>query len=90
MEKEWLASKQQWIAIDSQGNEVIESFITWGIWDRPEFKYGMIPQDRTIPIVPKCMVLLVLESLRNNTIFHLIKRTLKRYMICDHLQNRAQ
>jgi hypothetical protein len=35
--REWLASKQQWIAIDGQGNE------------QPEFEYGMVPLDRKNP-----------------------------------------
>jgi phage repressor protein C with HTH and peptisase S24 domain len=51
--KEWLASKQQWIAIDSQGNEITESFHNLEKWDKPEFEYGMIPQDRNNPNGPK-------------------------------------
>lgn len=51
--REWLASKQQWIAIDSQGNETMESFHHLEIWDKPEFEYGQIPQDRNNPNGPK-------------------------------------
>jgi hypothetical protein len=51
--REWLASKQQWIAIDSQGNEIMESFHNPEVWDKPDFKYGQIPQDRNNPNGPK-------------------------------------
>jgi hypothetical protein len=33
--KEYLKSKQQWIAIDSQGNEIMESFTDLEEWDKP-------------------------------------------------------
>jgi hypothetical protein len=39
--REWLKSKQQWIAIDSQGNEIMESFSDLEEWDKPVFQYGM-------------------------------------------------
>lgn len=51
--REWLASKQQWTAIDSQGNETMESFHNPEVWDKHEFEYGMIPQDRNNPNGPK-------------------------------------
>ncbi len=51
--KEWLKSKQQWIAIDSQGNEIMESFNDLEVWDKPVFKYGMKPKDPKNPNGPK-------------------------------------
>jgi hypothetical protein len=39
--REWLKSKQQWYAIDSQGNEIMESFSDLEQWDKPEFQYSM-------------------------------------------------
>jgi hypothetical protein len=43
--KEWLKSKQQWIAIDGQGNEIMESFPDLEVWDKPDFEYGLKPKD---------------------------------------------
>jgi hypothetical protein len=51
--KEWLKSKQQWIAIDSQGNEIMESFSDLEVWDKPVFQYGMKPKDSKNPNGPK-------------------------------------
>ena len=35
--KEWLKSKQQWIAVDSQGNEIMKAFTDLEVWDKPIF-----------------------------------------------------
>ena len=51
--REWLKSKQQCTAIDSQGNEIMESFADPEVWDKHEFEYGMIPKDRNNPNGPK-------------------------------------
>jgi hypothetical protein len=50
---EWLKSKQQWIAIDSQGNEIMESFSDLEEWDKPVFQFGMRPVDKRNPNGPK-------------------------------------
>jgi hypothetical protein len=47
--EEWLKSKQQWIAIDSQGNKIMESFSDLEVWDKPVFQYGMKPKDSKNP-----------------------------------------
>jgi hypothetical protein len=39
--EESLKSKQQWTAIDGQGNEIMKSFADPEIWDKPIFQYGM-------------------------------------------------
>lgn len=51
--REWLKSKQQWYSIDSQGNEIMESFSDLEQWDKPEFQYGMRPVDKKNPNGPK-------------------------------------
>jgi hypothetical protein len=51
--KEWLKSKQLCIAIDSQGNEIMESFTDLEVRDKPVFKYGMKPKDPKNPNGPK-------------------------------------
>ena len=45
--------KTQWIVIDSQGNEVMESFSDLEVWDKPVFQYGMKPKDPKNPNGPK-------------------------------------
>jgi hypothetical protein len=37
--KEWLKSKQQWIAIGGQGNEIMESFPDLEGWDNKLYCY---------------------------------------------------
>jgi hypothetical protein len=51
--KEYLKTKQQWIAVDSQGNEIMESFTDLEEWDKPVFEYGMKPLDPKKPDGPK-------------------------------------
>ena len=51
--KEWLKSKQKWITIDSQRNEVMESFSDLEVWDKPVFQYGMKSKDPKNPNGPK-------------------------------------
>jgi hypothetical protein len=51
--KEWLASRQQWTAVDSQGNEITKSFNDPEVWDKPVFNYGMKPVDKKKPDGPK-------------------------------------
>ena len=51
--KEWLKSKQKWIGIDSQSNEVMESFSDLEVRDNPVFQYGMKPKDPKNPNGPK-------------------------------------
>ena len=51
--REWLKSKQQWTAIDGQGNEIMKSFADQEIWDKPIFQYGMKPKDPKNPNGPK-------------------------------------
>lgn len=63
--KEWLTSKQQWIAVDSQGNEIMESYHNLEIWDKPVFEYGMIPQDRNNPNGPKMHGVVGVRELKN-------------------------
>jgi hypothetical protein len=36
------------IAIDSRGNEIMESFQHLKVWDKPEFEYGMMLQDHPL------------------------------------------
>jgi hypothetical protein len=45
--REWVKSKQEWIGLDSAGNEVDESFTDPEIWDKPIFKYKMMPRDHS-------------------------------------------
>ena len=47
--KEWLKSKQHWIAVDSQGNELMKAFTDLEVWDKPIFEYGMKPKDPKNP-----------------------------------------
>ena len=51
--KEWLKSKQQWIAVDSQGNEIMKAFNDLEVWEEPIFEYGMKPKDPKNPDGPK-------------------------------------
>jgi hypothetical protein len=51
--KEWLKSKQQWIAVDSQGNEIMKAFTDQEVWDKPIFEYGMKQMDPKNPDSPK-------------------------------------
>ena len=51
--REWLKSKQQWIAIVSQGNEIMESYADPEVWDKPNFQYGMRPVDKKNASGPK-------------------------------------
>jgi hypothetical protein len=70
--KEWLKSKQQWIAIDSQGNEIMESFTDLEEWDELEFEYGMKSVDPKILMVQKSMGSLVLKATKSIMIFPLL------------------
>jgi hypothetical protein len=51
--KEWLKSKQQWIAVDSQGNVIMKAYTDLEVWDKPIFEYGIKPKDPKNPDGPK-------------------------------------
>jgi hypothetical protein len=73
--KEYLKSKQQWIAIDSQGNEIMESFTDLEEWDKPEFEYGMKSVDPRKPDGPKEYVVIGVKGYKKHMIFPLLQRT---------------
>jgi hypothetical protein len=48
-DREWIKSRQQWVGLDSLGNEVGETFTDPEVWDKPEFKREMMPKERNNP-----------------------------------------
>jgi hypothetical protein len=52
-DREWVKSRQQWVGLDSLGNEVEETFTDPEVWDKPDFKREMMPKERNNPNGPR-------------------------------------